>query len=311
MAYPHQPVLEEEVLAFLNPKPDGIYMDGTAGSAGHSIRIGEKISGRGLLISLDRDPDAVDLSKQRLAHLGARVNVMKGNYADLDKIMINLGIKALNGALLDLGLSSYQLDNSGRGFSFSRDERLDMRMDPEDETTAYDLVNHLEPKALENILWQYGEEKKAKLIAKFIVREREKGPVETSSQLAEIVKAAIHRPHFLKMKHPATRTFQALRIAVNKELQNIDTFLDKIPSLMAKNGRLVILSYHSLEDRLVKQTMVGWEKRCTCPPDLPQCACDKKPFFRRLTRKGIKAAAQEIEQNPRARSAILRAAERI
>ena len=311
MEYPHQPVLVHEVLKYLFHVPDGIYVDGTVGTAGHSLAIGKRLTGKGRLICLDRDPDAVSLSRKRLAFLGDSVKVIKASYTDLDKLIKDLGFDALDGVLLDLGMSSHQLEKSGRGFSFSRDEALDMRMDPDDELTAHHLVNNLSPRDLENILRNYGEEKRAKLIARAIVQARAKTPIETSFQLAGAIKSASPAHYRFRAKHPATRAFQALRIAVNRELQNIDTFLNMIPSLMAKGGRLVILSYHSLEDRRVKQAMMNWEKNCTCPPDLPRCACGKTAIFRRLFKKGVKPSPTEIEKNPRARSAILRAAERI
>lgn len=310
MRYPHQPVLVDEVVKRLCHIPDGIYADGTVGSAGHSQAIGKTLRGKGRLICVDRDPDAVNLSRKRLAFLGNRVSVIRANYSDLDRIIKDLGIEALDGVLLDLGMSSHQLEESGRGFSFSREEHLDMRMDPNDGITAYHLVNYLAPRDIERILRDYGEEKKARLIARAIVQTREKNPIETTSQLAGVISSAIPSAHRLRAKHPATRTFQALRIAVNRELQNIEIFLMKIPSLMAKGGRLVVLSYHSLEDRLIKQAMMNWEKGCTCPPDFPRCICGKTAIFRRLSKKGIKPTLEEVEKNPRARSAVLRAAER-
>ena len=311
MDYPHQPVLVHAVLKYLCHTSDGLYADGTVGSGGHSLLIGKHLTGKGRLICLDRDPDAVSVTKNRLAFLGTRVSVIKASYTDLDKIITDLGFKTVDGVLLDLGMSSYQIDKSGRGFSFNKDEPLDMRMDPDDRQTAYDLVNKLVPKDLERILRDYGEEKKAKKIVRAIVQSRAKKSIETSSQLAEIVKWALPASHRFSAKHPATRTFQALRIAVNKELQNIETFLAKIPSLLTKGGRIVILSYHSLEDRLVKQAMMDWEKDCICPPDFPQCVCEKTALFRRLFKKGMKPSSEEIKKNPRARSAILRVAERI
>ena len=311
MNYPHQPVLVHEVLKYLCHAPDGVYADGTVGSGGHSLLIGKQLTGKGRLICLDRDPDAVSVAKNRLAFLGTRVSIFKANYADLDKIITDLGYETVDGVLLDLGMSSYHVDESGRGFSFNKNEPLDMRMDPDDRQTAYDLVNTLVPKDLERILRDYGEEKKAKRVVRAIVRSREKKPIETSSQLAGVIKSALPTPRRFSAIHPATRTFQALRIAVNKELQNIETFLAKIPSLLTKGGRIVTLSYHSLEDRLVKQAMMDWEKDCICPPDFPQCVCEKTALFRRLFKKGMKPSSEEIKKNPRARSAILRVAERI
>lgn len=311
MEYPHQPVLVHEVVKYLISIPDGTYVDGTVGTGGHSQAVGKRLSGKGRLICLDTDPDAISTSKKRMAFLGDNVRIMKANYADIDKVLAALGCKAIDGVLLDLGMSSYQLEKSGRGFSFSRNEPLDMRMDPENELTALHLVNNLETRDLERIFKDYGEERRAKLIARAIVRARLKSPIETSSRLAAVVKSAFSPSHGSWARHPATRTFQALRIAVNRELQNLETFLNKIPLLMAKGGRLVVLSYHSLEDRLVKQTMVNWEKPCTCPPEFPRCVCGKVPLFRRLFKKGLKPSGTEIKNNRRARSAILRVAERV
>lgn len=311
MEYLHTPVLVKEVVKYLVHDPEGVYVDGTAGTGGHSAAILKRLAGRGRLICLDRDPDAVRLSKKRLATSGDKVCVIQANFADLDGVFKTLGIRKIEGVLLDLGMSSYQLEKSGRGFSFSRGEPLDMRMNPDNDLVASHLVNDIPSKDLEQILRDYGEEKNAKSIVRAIIRERAKGPIETSSQLAGLIDAVSPKSRRYRARHPATRTFQALRIAVNKELQNLDTFLNKIPSLMALNGRLVVLSYHSLEDRRVKRTMNEWEKPCSCPPDFPHCVCGKVPLFRRLFKKGLKPSQEEIDKNPRARSAIMRAAERV
>ena len=311
MKHLHQPVLVHDVVKYLVNNPDGTYVDGTVGPGGHSQAVGKHLSGKGRLVCLDLDPDAVRTSKKRMAFLGDNVRIMKANFADMDSVLADLGYKAIDGVLLDLGMSSYQLEKSGRGFSFSRNEPLDMRMDPEKELTALQLVNNLEPRDLEQLFKNYGEETRAKAIARAIVRARLKSPIETSSHLATLVKSVFSHSHGSWTRHPATRTFQALRIAVNRELQNLENFLNKIPLLMAKGGRLVVLSYHSLEDRLVKQTMVNWERPCTCPPEFPRCVCGKVPLFRRLIKKGLKPSETEIKNNPRARSAILRAAERV
>jgi 16S rRNA (cytosine1402-N4)-methyltransferase len=311
LKYLHQPVLVHDVVKYLVYNPDGTYVDGTVGPGGHSQAVGKHLSGKGRLVCLDLDPDAVRTSKKRMAFLGNNVRIMKANFADMDSVLAELGYKAIDGVLLDLGMSSYQLEKSGRGFSFSRNEPLDMRMDPEKELTALQLVNNLEPRDLERLFKNYGEETRARTIAKAIVRARLKSPIETSSHLATLVKSVFSHSHGSWTRHPATRTFQALRIAVNRELQNLERFLDKIPLLMAKGGRLVVLSYHSLEDRLVKQTMVNWERPCTCPPEFPRCVCGKVPLFRRLIKKGLKPSETEIKNNPRARSAILRVAERV
>lgn len=311
MEYPHQPVLINEAVKYLMSVQDGVYVDGTVGGGGHSQAIKERLLGRGRLICLDRDPAAVSASTKRLAVPGDNVHVIKASYADLDKVLADLGYKKVNGVLLDLGMSSYQLEKSGRGFSFSRNEPLDMRMDPDEELSAYHLVNNLSAEDLERILKGYGEEKRARSISRAIVRARLKSPIETSTRLAAVVKSVLPPSNYYGIRHPATRTFQALRIAVNRELENLETFLDKIPLMMVKGGRLVVLSYHSLEDRLVKQAMVNWEKPCTCPPAFPLCVCGKIPLFRRLLKRALKPSAAEIDKNPRARSAVLRAAEKV
>ena len=311
LAYPHQPVLVQEVVTDLITALDGIYVDGTVGNGGHSKAIGEKISSKGRLICLDRDSEAVKLSRERLSPLGERVTVLKANYAELTQLLKGLGIEKVHGILLDLGVSSHQLERAGRGFSFNRDERLDMRMDQDDKLTAHHLINTHSPEALEKILREYGEEKRARKIVKSIDRERRKGPIDSSLHLANLIQSVIPVSHHPRAKHPATRTFQALRIAVNKELENLKALLDRVPPLLNEGGRLVIISYHSLEDRMVKQTMMKWERGCTCPPDFPYCRCGKAPLFKRVHKKGTKPAPGEIEKNPRARSATLRAAERI
>ena len=300
-----------EVVKYLVTIKNGVYLDGTVGSGGHSEIIGQEIIPKGQLICLDRDSEAVKLSRERLLFMGEKATVIKANYVDSDEILNGLGFEEINGILLDLGVSSQQIEGSGRGFSFNRDEPLDMRMDMDDEITAHKLVNTLSAKEIERVLKSYGQEKKAKLISRSIERERRKKPIDSSLQLANLISSVVSTSTRPGVKHPATRTFQAFRIAVNRELENLRKFLDKIPSLMAKGGRLVVLTYHSLEDRIVKQTMVGWEKGCICPPDLPRCACGKIPFFKRLHKKGIKPSQQEVEDNPRARSATLRVAERI
>ena len=312
MEYPHRPVLVREVVKYLVTHTGGVYVDGTVGSGGHSAAIGKFLTEKGRLICLDRDPEAVRLSAERLSFLGNIVCVRKANFADLDNVLKNLEVGEVQGALLDLGMSSFQIEKSGRGFSFSRNEPLDMRMDPDEMQTASHLVNNLSSKELERLLKDYGEERRAKLIVRAIINERSKKPIVTSSRLAELTKSIVPSPYTRsKAQHPATKTFQALRIAVNKELENLEVFLKKIPLLMAKGGRLVVLSYHSLEDRLVKQAMFDWEKGCTCPPDFPKCICGKSPLFRRLIKKALKPSQEEIVENPRARSARLRAAERI
>jgi 16S rRNA (cytosine1402-N4)-methyltransferase len=301
----------QEVVRDLITAMDGIYVDGTVGNGGHSKAIGEKIRPKGRLICLDRDSEAVRLSRERLSPLGERVTVLKGNYVELPKVLKGLGIEKVHGLLLDLGISSHQLERSGRGFSFNRDEPLDMRMDQDDELTAQHLINTRSPEALEKILREYGEEKRARKIVKTIDRERRKGPIDSSLHLADLIQSVLPVSHGPRARHPATRTFQALRIAVNKELENLKALLEGVPPLLKEGGRLVIISYHSLEDRMVKQAMMNWEKGCTCPPDFPYCRCGKTPLFKRVHKKGIKPEPREVEMNRRARSATLRAAERI
>jgi len=300
-----------EVIRSLVTVHGGIYIDGTAGSGGHSDAIVREISGQGRLICIDKDSEAIRISRERLGYLGERVAFIKANFAELDVVLQDLGIGVATGILLDLGMSSYQLDQSGRGFSFNRDEQLDMRMDMNDAITAQGLINTLPAVEIEKILRDYGEEKRAVSISKSIDRERRKNPIKTSLQLANLVRSIVPLSRYSGVKDPATRTFQALRIAVNRELENLRLFLDKAPSLIERGGRIVFLTYHSLEDRLVKQAMADWEKGCICPPDLPECSCDKESLFRRLYKKGIKPEKIEIQDNPRARSDILRAAERI
>jgi 16S rRNA (cytosine1402-N4)-methyltransferase len=309
--YPHVPVLSREVASILLWKKDGIYVDATAGSGGHSEIVARGLSENGRLVSIDRDPCAVEMVSRRLAFMGDRARAIKGNFSELPAILSAHGIGRVDGLLLDLGMSSYQLDSSGRGFSVITDEPLDMRMDPSLDLTARDLINFSTCKEIERILREYGEERRAARIAKTICRERERRPIETSVELSSLIAAVFPPSSRFKARHPAIKSFQALRIAVNDELGNLEKFLNSAPSLLNDSGRLVVLSYHSLEDRLVKKAIKSWEKGCRCPPDLPVCACGFKVLFHSLTRKGIKAQQDETESNPRARSAVLRAARRV
>jgi 16S rRNA (cytosine1402-N4)-methyltransferase len=300
-----------EVVEQVYTAPDGIYVDGTIGTGGHSEAICRRISPHGLLIGLDRDEQAIRISRERLSPLGRSVHLVKESYSRLDGVLTGLGIEQVNGVLLDLGMSAYQLEGSGRGFSFSRDEPLDMRMDLDDRVTAHELVNCLSATKLEEILRAYGEERQARAISRLIEKERTKAPIDSSLRLANLVASVVRRSYRPGARHPATRTFQALRIVVNRELDSLRAFLEKIPFLLVRGGRLVILSYHSLEDRMVKQAMIEWEGGCRCPPDIPECRCGRVPLLRRVHKKGIKPTHDEKEGNPRARSAILRTAERI
>jgi 16S rRNA (cytosine1402-N4)-methyltransferase len=304
------PVLVQGAVRYLNLKPEGIYVDGTVGSGGHSLEILRHLPEKGRLICLDQDPDAIRLSQERLGS-DQRANFIQANFADLDGVMQNLAIDRIDGILLDLGMSSYQIEKSGRGFSFNKEEPLDMRMNPDHKPTGEHLINSLSVESIQRLLQDYGEERRARTLARAIVTAREQKTVKTASQLAKIIEEATPKAHGPWKRHPATKTFQALRIAINQEMDKLETFLHKIPSLLAGRGRLVVISYHSLEDRQVKKAMVHWEKACTCPPDFPVCACSKVPTFKRLFKKGQKPEQTEIAHNPRARSAIMRVAERI
>ena len=304
------PVLVQEAIQYLNLKPGGMYVDGTVGSGGHSLEILSHLPEKSGLICLDRDPDAIRLSHERLSS-DLRVQLIQANFAELDRVMQELAIDKIDGVLLDLGMSSYQIEKSGRGFSFNREEPLDMRMNPDHKPTGEHLINSLSFGSLQTLLWEYGEERRSRTLARAIVKARDKKPIKTAKELAQIIEGATPKSHQPWKRHPATKTFQALRITINKEMDNLETFLQKIPTLLAEGGRLVVIAYHSLEDRKVKRAMVHWERACTCPPDFPVCVCDKSPTFRRLFKKGRKPEQAEIHNNPRARSAIMRVAERM
>ena len=313
MEYPHKPVMVNEVVKLLITRSDGLYVDGTTGSGGHSEAILKKLDQDGRLICLDRDPDAIEITRKRLDAGGYKDKyiIVKANFADMDTALEKAGADKVDGILIDLGMSSYQLDHSGRGFSFNRDEPLDMRMDNESGKNAMEFLNELSAQEIESVLKRYGEERLAKPIARSIVRERNKSPIRSSGRFADIVRS--HYPVFQRnrKKDPATRAFQALRILTNNELENLNAILEKAPDILNKGGRILFLTYHSLEDRLVKRAMVDWENSCSCPPDLPLCVCDKKQKFKRLNKRGLLPQQEEIAENPRARSARLRGAERI
>ena len=311
MTVSHQPVMVDEVIMYLITSSDGIYVDGTVGTGGHSREICKRIAPKGELICLDIDEASVRLAKERLAPFGERVKIIKESYVDLGRVLKGIGVDRVNGIFLDLGVSSYQLESSGRGFSFSRDEPLDMRMDQDNTVTATELVNNSSVERLEWLLWNYGQERRAKSIARAIVEERQKGPIGSSRQLARLVVTTISAQYRPRRRHPATKTFQALRIAVNRELQNIADFLEKIPLLLVKGGRLAVISYHSLEDRLVKQALRRWEKEDLHPRKLPVLPETRPALMKVLTKKGMRPGQAELKVNPRSRSAIMRAAERI
>jgi 16S rRNA (cytosine1402-N4)-methyltransferase len=301
----------EKVLQSLRCKPGGIYVDGTLGGGGHARAILENTAPDGLLIGIDRDDDALLESEKRLQPFGQRKILIKGNFADIGEILTNLNIRKVDGILLDLGVSSHQLDTADRGFSFSLDAPLDMRMDQSSRYSAYDLVNLSPEKELRQVIRDYGEEPMAGRIARAILAKRASAPIRTTIELADVVCRAVRRQGVRKKVHPATRTFQAIRIAVNQELSNLPTAIDAGIDQLGRGGRFSIISFHSLEDRIVKETFRSWEGRCQCPPGLPVCQCQREAKLRVLTRKPLRPEADESETNPRARSARLRTAEKI
>ncbi len=309
-SFEHIPVLLDECLAGLALRPDGIYLDGTAGGAGHSREIARRLDAAagGRLISLDQDPDAVETAKARLAGLPAVV--VRANFRESGRVLAELGIERLDGALLDLGVSSHQLDDGERGFSYRTDAPLDMRMSQEGESAA-DLVNSLSREELARILREYGEEPYAWQIAGKIVSARAEAPIETTLALAQIIASAVPAAERRKNKNPARRSFQALRIAVNHELDALDEGLEDIFAHLAVGGRLCVITFHSLEDRLVKNKFRRWATACTCPPEFPVCVCGGRAKAKLITRKPIEAGQEELEKNRRSRSAHLRVLEKL
>lgn len=307
MEFSHIPVLLDETIDGLNIKENGIYADGTAGGGGHSSEILKHLT-TGKLISIDQDPDAISVLTQRFKNNENSV-IIKGNFADIKELLWQRGVCVLDGVLLDIGVSSHQLDTASRGFSFHEDAPLDMRMS-QSGTTAEELVNRLPMGELKRILSVYGEEKYAQSIARGIVNAREDKPIKTTLELAEIVKNNV--PQKVRRDgHPARKTFQALRIAVNRELEVLEKGLDSAFELLGSGGRLAVITFHSLEDRIVKQKMAGWCRGCTCPKDFPVCVCGNKPKAKLVYKKPICANETELVQNPRARSAKLRICEKI
>lgn len=309
--FSHVSVLLRECIEALNIKPDGIYVDCTAGGGGHSLEIVKRLTAGGRLIAIDRDEDALRAAGARLADYAERVTFVHSNYAMLQSVLADLGIPKADGVLADLGVSSYQLDTAERGFSYMQDAPLDMRMDREQPLSARDVVNTYSEEELRRILYDYGEEKFARNIAANIVKRRSERPIETTLELAELVKGSMPKAAREGGHHPAKRTFQAIRIEVNAELSSIPPALDAAVHALNPGGRVAVITFHSLEDRLVKQKFAALSSGCTCPREFPVCVCGKKPVVRVITKKPVTAGEDELEVNPRSRSAKLRVAEKI
>ena len=310
MEFKHKSVLLKETIDNLKVKPDGIYVDGTLGGAGHASEVCKLLSATGRLIGIDQDEAAIAAAGKRLEPFQNQVTIIRSNYCDMVPRLAEIGVTGVDGILLDLGVSSYQLDNAERGFTYREDVPLDMRMDQRQEMTARDIVNGYSESDLYRIIRDYGEDKFAKNIAKHIVMAREKGPIETTGQLAEIIRQSIPMK-FQKMSgHPAKRTFQAIRIEVNQELTVLSESLDGMIDLLNDGGRLCVITFHSLEDRIVKNIFRKNEHPCTCPPEFPVCVCGKKSKGTVVTRKPILPGEEEMETNPRSKSAKLRVFER-
>ena len=310
MEYTHRPVLLRECLEGLAIRPEGTYLDGTLGRAGHAREIAARLT-TGRLFCIDRDQAALDAAQERLAGHLDKVTLIHGNFGDLAQLLDSRGLTGLDGMLFDLGVSSPQLDDRSRGFSYRLDAPLDMRMDRSEALTAHTVVNQWPQEELRRILWQYGEERYAPQIAAAIVRSRAVRPIETTLELVEVIKGAMPAQALREKQHPAKRSFQAVRIAVNDELGAVDRMLQAAVPRLAPGGRLCVISFHSLEDRLVKNALAEWARGCTCPPDFPVCVCGKKPAVKLVPRKPILPTEEEIAENPRARSAKLRVAEKL
>ena len=309
MEFKHKSVLLEETVDGLAVKPDGIYVDGTLGGGGHSYEICRRLSDKGRLIGIDQDEDAIAAATKRLEEFKDRVSIVRSNYCNMRQVLTDLGIEKVDGIVLDLGVSSYQLDTVDRGFSYKYDTELDMRMDRRQSLTAKEIVNTYSEKELFRIFRDYGEDQFSQNIAKHIVRNRQEKEIVTTFELNEIIKAAIPAK-FRVNGHPSKRVFQAIRIECNKELDVLRDSMDDMISMLNPKGRLSIITFHSLEDRIVKSAFRKNENPCTCPPEFPVCVCGKKPKVRILTRKPIVSGEAELSDNPRARSAKLRVAEK-
>ena len=311
MIFGHKSVLLDETIESLDIKPDGIYVDGTLGGGGHASEVCRRLGDKGRFIGIDQDADAIAAASERLKEFGDKVTIVRSNYENIDEVLKELGISQVDGIYLDLGVSSYQLDTAERGFTYREDDApLDMRMDQRNEMTAKDIVNTYSESELFHIIKNYGEDRFAKNIAKHIVRARQEKEIETTGELIEIIKAAIPAKVRATGGHPAKRTFQAIRIELNKELEVLENSIDKMTDLLAPGGRLSIITFHSLEDRMVKHRFRINENPCTCPPDFPVCMCGKKSKGRVVTRKPILPSEEELSENKRSKSAKLRVFEK-
>ena len=310
MDFNHVSVLLNETIDGLNINPDGIYVDGTLGGGGHAYEVCKRLSDKGRLIGIDQDGEALEAAREHLKEFEDKITLVRSNYCEIDTILKDLDIDKVDGIVLDLGVSSYQLDNLERGFSYKSDAPLDMRMDQRQVKTAADVVNTYSENELFRIIRYYGEDKFAKNIAKHIVMERQKKPFETTAQLSEVIKHSIPMKFQNKGGHPAKKTFQAIRIEVNKELTVLRDSIDKMIELLNENGRICIITFHSLEDRIVKTKFRENENPCTCPPDFPVCVCGKVSKGKVITRKPIVPGDKEITENKRAKSSKLRIFER-
>ena len=310
LTFSHRSVLLDECMEGLHIRPDGIYIDGTAGGGGHSAAIAARLT-EGRLIAIDQDEAAIAAASARLSPYGERATVVRSNFCELAQVCRELGIDGIDGLLLDLGVSSYQLDTPERGFSYNADAPLDMRMDKRKALSAWQVVNEYSEERLKKILYEYGEERFSPAIAAAIVRSREECPIETTAQLSELIKRAMPSAAREGGHHPAKRSFQAIRIEVNGELNVIEPAIRDAVSLLRPGGRIAIITFHSLEDRIVKQTFADLAKGCICPRELPICMCGRKPVVRQITKKPILPSAAELSENPRSRSAKLRVAEKL
>lgn len=311
MEFRHIPVMLNECIDSLNIKPDGIYVDGTLGGAGHSSQIVRRLGENGLLIGIDRDENAIKAAGERLCGYDGRVLIVKNNFKNINEVLKSADIDKIDGALLDLGVSSHQLDEASRGFSYMHDAPLDMRMDRDEAKSAYDVINVYDENRLAEIIFDYGEERWAKRIAKFIADGRKAKPIETTGELVKIISAAIPKGARMNGGNPAKRTFQAIRIEVNGELEILRGAIDDFAGHLNAGGRLAVITFHSLEDRIVKEEFARLARGCTCPKEFPVCVCGNKPSVKVLTGKPITASEAELEQNSRSKSAKLRVIEKL